>query len=134
MIKYSIIIPSYKDNQRTYELINNIISLGFDKATYEVIIVDNNEKEEIFFSDNDVVKVLHCKIPGSYEARNYGVNHAIGEYCIFTDSDCIPCDSWLKNIHRYILSSQAEVIAGPTKIYKGDSKNSAFLGGLFICV
>lgn len=127
MIKYSIIIPTYNDNQRTNELIEAILSLKFDKATYEVIVVDNNKNQQVFFPDNDKVNVLHCKTPGSYEARNYGVIHSVGEYCIFTDSDCIPCENWLKNIHINILSSHADVLAGPTKIYKGDSNSAAFL-------
>lgn len=127
MIKYSIIIPTYNDNQRTNELIDAILSLDFDKEVYEVIVVDNNEKQQVSFPDNEKVNVLHCKTPGSYEARNYGVIHSLGEYCIFTDSDCIPCENWLKNIHSNILRSCADVLTGPTKIYKGNSNNAAFL-------
>lgn len=41
------------------------------------------------------ISLLHCNLPGSYAARNYGVHKSSHEVIAFTDIDCLPCKEWL---------------------------------------
>ncbi|WP_394193706.1 glycosyltransferase [Pseudoalteromonas atlantica] len=128
MFKISIIIPTYRDTDRTIRLIKKLFRIEWSDKIFEIIIVDNNNSPEVFLTiDDNRLKVLHCAIPGSYCARNFGVQNASGDYMVFTDSDCDPSDDWFKNIYASLVKHQVDVIAGVTKISKGDSTKWAFL-------
>jgi len=127
MIKFSIIVPSYLDTDRTISLVNKLIVLDANEKIHEIIIVDNNKVAQIFFSGDSRVKILHCLSPGSYSARNYGVVHAQGDYIIFTDSDCMPAQNWFEQIYTKVLEENVEVIAGITQIERGTADKWAYL-------
>jgi glycosyltransferase involved in cell wall biosynthesis len=125
MIKFSIIVPSYLDNERTISLVSKLLTLNSSEKIYEIIIVDNNKKAQISFSVDSRVKVLHCETPGSYSARNYGVLNSQGNYVIFTDSDCMPDQNWFEKIYTTVLDGNVEVVAGVTKIERGTANKWA---------
>jgi glycosyltransferase involved in cell wall biosynthesis len=127
MIKFSIIVPSYLDNERTISLVNKLLTLDSNEKIHEIIVVDNNKNAQISFSSNSRVKVLHCLTPGSYSARNYGVLHAQGDYVIFTDSDCVPLSDWFKSIYTIVSEKKFEVVAGVTQIERGSADKLAYL-------
>lgn len=128
MYKISIIIPTYADNDRTVKLVKTLLSIESSENIHEIIVVDNNEYPELSFDfDRKCVNLVHCTTPGSYSARNFGVQVSTGEYLVFTDSDCEPKNDWIKNILSTIESNSYEVVAGVTKISQQNSKKWAFL-------
>ncbi|WP_353057092.1 glycosyltransferase family A protein [Microbulbifer sp. VAAF005] len=48
------------------------------------------------------MKTGKCKKPGSYAARNKGVELAEGDWLIFTDADCLPDSKWIAGIDRAV--------------------------------
>lgn len=97
----SIIIP-VKNNQTG---IDRFLKLFFttQKEVFfprEIIIVDNNSAEPVkiseYFTGNGIdIKVLTCKKRGAAAARNLGITNAVGKWLLFSDSDCIPTDTFI---------------------------------------
>jgi glycosyltransferase involved in cell wall biosynthesis len=95
----SVIIPHFNDVIRLEKCLRALMSQSIEKKIYEIIVVDNNSKEDLSFlkaSYPDVIFLLEDKV-GSYAARNKGLLQAKGSIIGFTDSDCIPDKDWLKN-------------------------------------
>nr|WP_242510879.1 glycosyltransferase [Halorhodospira halophila] len=95
----SVIIPTYRDEKRLQKCLDALQNQTYPAEDFEIIIVDNDEKENNHFSiklpDNAVLKKETT--PGSYIARNTGIKHAGGQVFAFTDSDCVPDPEWLQN-------------------------------------
>ncbi|MEZ9795142.1 glycosyltransferase family 2 protein, partial [Vibrio splendidus] len=127
MIKYSVIIPTYNDTERTVKLVNTIKEIIPKKVDVEIIIADNNPDLQVEFINIDDVRVIHCIEAGSYNARNKAILEAEGDLLIFTDSDCIPDENWISNIDKVVNRCGFDVIAGKTKIFRGNSTELAYL-------
>lgn len=91
-IKISVIVPVYNVEKYLEKCIESIINQTFEK--YEIILVDDGSTDsscEIvdYYGEKypQIINVFHKKNGGLGDARNYGINHAKGEYLIFIDSD-----------------------------------------------
>jgi len=58
------------------------------------------------------VRYCHTATPGSYAARNRGLELAKGEAIAFTDADCIPDADWILEGVRSLVSSPSAGIVG----------------------
>lgn len=113
-MRYSVIVPVYNEEENIDRLIESLLKLEVSNFSYEILIVDNNS------TDNTVkkikkypVKLLEEKRPGSYAARNKGINHASGEFLCFTDGDCIVDKDWLLNVNSFIINNNTfDLVAG----------------------
>ena len=92
---------------------------GLGDCVYEVIVVDNNSKDQT----KEVVKNLYSKFNGRLQyvfepkqglswARNCGVEHAKGELIAFTDDDVILGHEWLCGIMKFSRENYFEAIGG----------------------
>ena len=64
----------------------------------EILIVDNHSTPEITIPQQLYalpVRLLNCSKIGPAAARNVGIQSATGEWILFTDSDCIPSQSFI---------------------------------------
>lgn len=94
----SAIVPVYNDADRLSICLARLAAQSY--APIEVIVVDNGSE------DLEAVRkaIATCKfarlvceaMPGSYAARNRGVEEAKGEILAFTDADCVPSLSWIE--------------------------------------
>jgi glycosyltransferase involved in cell wall biosynthesis len=91
----SVIVPVYNGEESLLKLIAALKSQTYPQDYFEVLVVDNH-REPHLKNLPDWVHVYHEPRPGSYSARNKGIQHARGEILAFTDADCIPCLDWLK--------------------------------------
>ena len=97
----SVIIP-VKDNQ---EGVNRFLKSFFEthqRTSFprEVILVDNCSKvpltvPEQFQEYNLSIKIVRCLGRGPSCARNAGSQKARGSWLLFTDSDCVPTETFL---------------------------------------
>lgn len=73
-------------------------------STFEVIVVDDASSEKLGDLTNEykdrLLFSLHRleKNAGPGAARNAGVNKAVGEIVLFTDSDCVPAPDWVEKM------------------------------------
>ena len=92
---FSIIIPVYNVESYLGECVNSIVSQNLKDI--EIILIDDGSTDSSGvicdqLANRDCrVSVFHKKNGGLSEARNYGIEKANGDYCIFVDSD-----DWIK--------------------------------------
>jgi glycosyltransferase involved in cell wall biosynthesis len=120
LIKVSVVIPVYNNPDGLKKVLESLVDQNFNNNEYEIIIADNGSSD----GSLDVVKeyrgnypqlvnyVIEDKIQSSYAARNKGIGVAKGQVLAFTDSDCIPSESWLREGCNALLKDNASMIAG----------------------
>lgn len=127
MTLISVIIPTYRDTERLGKCIQALGNQTLDKAFFEVIVVNNYPNEILNLAsehlDNLKLRVVTEEKPGSYAARNRGIEEATGEILAFTDSDCIPDLRWLnsaREIFKQDINRQLGVLTGPIQLFFKD--------------
>ena len=91
MIKISVIMPIYNDEEKIYDSINSVLSQSL--TDIELICVDDGSTDnslrilKSLAEKDDRIRVFSQKNQGSGKARNKGISEAKGEYIAFLDSD-----------------------------------------------
>ncbi len=105
MPKFSIIVPVYNVENYIKKCVDSILAQSF--SDFELILVDDGSPDRCpeicdeYEKKDPRIKVFHIKNSGPSEARNFGINAAVGEYCWLVDSDdCISSDA-LEKIYPY---------------------------------
>ena len=87
----SVIIPVYNVEKYLRQCIDSIINQSYENL--EILIIDDGSTDDsgricdIYAERDNRIKVHHIENRGLSAARNYGLNHATGEYISFIDSD-----------------------------------------------
>ncbi|HDR51398.1 MAG TPA: glycosyltransferase family 2 protein [Mariniphaga anaerophila] len=118
-LKLSIIVPIYNHWHLVPNLISHLKLQTLKKDDYELLLIDNaSEKVPDTLSLPEFAKLLHCKTPGSYAARNAGIEKALGKILVFTDADCRPHPDWLTQGLRCLqeVNTTKVIIAGAIQI------------------
>lgn len=92
---FSIIIPTYNEEEYLPILLESIKSQNFDD--YEIIVADANSKDRT----REIAEEYGCVVvDGGLPAvgRNNGASVAKGEYLLFLDSDLKLTDEYLRNV------------------------------------
>jgi glycosyltransferase involved in cell wall biosynthesis len=116
MTNYSVIIPLYNRPSEIKDLLTSLVqqSLG----DFEVIIVEDGSEIESKhvvkeFEEQLRVRYLFQENTGPALARNYGADHAQGEFLIFFDSDCIIPEHYFRELDEVISGSAIDAFGGP---------------------
>ena len=116
----SVIIPVYNDNQRLELCLDALERQTHSKDAYEIVVIDNNSEEDVasVVDKFDCVKLVYEPRPGSYIARNKGLEFTQGEVIAFTDSDCIPQPQWLeKGVESLLNVPNCGLVAGRIDLF-----------------
>jgi len=123
----SVVIPCQDDGDRLKLCLNALYHQSYPYASYEVVVCDNNSTEDIdrICQQFPNVRYCHTATPGSYAARNRGLELAKGEAIAFTDADCIPDADWiLEGVRSLLLSPGAGIVGGHIQFFfEGDRPN-----------
>lgn len=125
-LKISVVVPIFEQWHLIDSLFCSLSRQNFPGTDWEFILVDNGSKSIPDF-DNPVENFQFevCSQAGSYAARNFGLGKAKGELIVFTDADCIPCESWLSQLwakHESNVNGGGDaVIAGGVEMRGADS-------------
>lgn len=93
----SIIVPVYNNESQIENWIESVLSLNYPSSKVEIIVVDNNSKEDTYRTIQKiaVTSLIEHRVQSSYAARNEGIKRSRGGIIAFTDSDCSADKDWI---------------------------------------
>jgi len=132
MVKISIIILNYKDNQGTFECIKSLENQIF--KNFEVIVIDNSENNEIFlelknllnqFNEILEIKLIQSKYNLFFASGvNLGIIHSQGDYiCLLNNDTIVDSDFLDKSIKFMESNSKIGFMCPKINLYKNPNKN-----------
>lgn len=97
--RVSIIIPVFNQGRELERCLSALERQTYPARRLEVIVVDNGSDEPIgrVTERFSFVRAIQEPTPGSYAARNRGIEASRGEILAFTDADCVPADDWVEH-------------------------------------
>lgn len=115
MPQISIVLPAYRVQAHLRECFESILTQSF--GDFEVIAVDDRSPDacgaimDEYAERDPRVRVFHLEQNvGLGEGRNIGLDHAVGEYVIFVDSDDLLAEGALWAIHERIEQVRPDVL------------------------
>ncbi|MES2419413.1 MAG: glycosyltransferase [Bacteroidota bacterium] len=113
---FSIIIPLYNRPQEIDELLNTLTKQTYTQ--FEVLVIEDgsvNDAKEIVNSYADRLAISYFFKPNAGQgfARNYGFEHAKGDYFVIFDSDCLIPADYLEIVAGYLFEHQLDAYGGP---------------------
>ncbi len=112
---FSVVVPVYNVSPYLERCITSLLAQNY--RDYEILLIDDGSTDdsgaicEQYGEQDSRIIVYHKKNGGLSSARNFGIDHAVGKYVIFVDSDDYiekkTCASLAKLIE---LSDEADVI------------------------
>ncbi|MBE6312313.1 MAG: glycosyltransferase family 2 protein [Bacteroidales bacterium] len=123
-MKVSVIIPAYNRGKLVIQALESLLLQDFDKKDYEVLVVDNNSKDNTKELITDFVKRYNAEInlkyiqekrQGDVYARHTGAYFAEGEILFFTDDDATFDTNWISEVYS-MFQENTQVGAIGTKI------------------
>jgi len=100
-------------------LVDHLAGQDLPRQDYEIVIVDNGSSDDTW----DVLQQIAATAPvelrvlrnppgnGPAAGRNRAWRDARGEICAFTDDDCMPMSTWLREL-RASMQDRSVVVAG----------------------
>ena len=95
----TVITPVHNHWHLVPNLLQCLAAQTLPQSEFEIVLVENasdNYQPPDQLPPN--ARIEHCTTPGSYAARNHAIEHATGEWLVFTDADCLPRPDWLQNL------------------------------------
>ncbi|MEO7991418.1 MAG: glycosyltransferase [Chryseolinea sp.] len=131
MIKYSIIIPVYNRPQEVDELLHSLVSQTL--KSFEVIIVEDGSSvrcDDVVDRYRDTLTIQYFYKPntGPGPSRNFGYEHARGEYFVVFDSDCIIPSQYLHSVEKSLSENHWDAWGGPDKAHENFSRLQRAMG------
>ncbi|MGV8984107.1 glycosyltransferase [Clostridium sp.] len=115
IIKVSIIVPVYNTEKYLDKCLHSLVNQTLDLI--EIIIVNDGstDKSQVIIDDYmnkypDRVKVYIKSNGGLSEARNFGIEKAIGEYIGFVDSDDYVNINMFKSLYEAAILKNADIV------------------------
>lgn len=140
-ISFSVIIPARNEQDSIQGCIESIVNGTYDKALYEVIVVDDfstDKTGEILRSLQskypDLIKVIDLSVVldsrpiNAYKkkALALAIEASGGNWILTTDADCILPPRWLEYYNSYILDTGKRFVAAPVRFIDTGSFVSKF--------
>lgn len=120
MRTYSIIIPVYNRPDEIADLLQSLVKQTY--VHFEVVIVEDGSSiccKDIVdrYVGRLTIRYYYIDNCGPGKARNYGVQHSVGEYIIILDSDCILPATYLEQVHDSYKRYGADAFGGADKAH-----------------
>ncbi len=97
-VEASVIIPTYQCWDQLQTCLDGLVAQTLDVHRFEILAVNNDPSDPVpeGFRLPPNARILSEAKPGSYAARNRGIEEAAAELLFFTDSDCQPDPLYLE--------------------------------------
>ncbi|GAA2900061.1 glycosyltransferase family 2 protein [Enterococcus pseudoavium] len=124
MVAISVIVPVYNVEDLLSKCVDSILIQSF--KDFELLLINDGSKDksgnicEEYAKKDSRISVYHKKNGGLSSARNYGIEHAHGNFITFIDSDDFVDKSMLKILYDNMIENDADLsITGVRDIYDG---------------
>lgn len=113
MPQISVVVPVYKVEKYLARCIDSILDQTY--KDFELILVDDGSPDKCgemcdeFARKDNRIKVIHKKNGGLSDARNVGIENAIGRYIAFVDSDDFIHSEMLSVLYENIIETSSEI-------------------------
>ncbi len=110
--KVSLVVPIFNVEKYLQECLERVVNQTLDEI--QIILVNDGSTDqsgyiaEQFAKNDSRITLIDQPNKGLSVARNVGVNHAIGDYVAFVDSDDFPFLNYCEDLYRYALQSNAD--------------------------
>jgi len=110
----SVIVPMYNAERYLAGCLDGLVSQDYPSSDYEILLVDNQSTDRSVEIGRRYPRVtlLSEAAPGAYLARNRGIRAARGEILAFTDPDCVPAASWIREIASAMADPEIDLVCG----------------------
>ncbi len=123
----SVIIPVFNDGERLKLCLAALAQQTYARSHFEVIVIDNGsdhpELTQNAVEAHENATLAFEAVPGSYAARNRGLELARGEVIAFTDADCIPAPDWIERGLDQLQTPNCGQVVGKVKLFFADSQH-----------
>lgn len=109
-MKFSVIIPTWRDNQSLKICLNSLLAQDYPKEDFEIILIS---KKNLKIKKPRVKVVQIGDQINHAQARNLAIPYARGEILAFCDDDCILPPNWLSSALPYFRDKKLDLIGGP---------------------
>ncbi len=118
---FSIIIPVYNRPKEVEELLESLSAQTC--KNFEVVLVEDGSTvkcDDVAAAYKDKIEVNYFFKPNSGRSltRNYGMEHAKGDYFVFFDSDCIIPPCYFETLSRELDAHYTDCYGGPDKAHE----------------
>ncbi|MFH1454996.1 MAG: glycosyltransferase family 2 protein [bacterium] len=129
-ILITVIIPTYKHEERFTNLIDLVCSLSTTsniKYIKEIILVDNGnslslDSDILKFKNYNNVKIIEEKSIGLNYARNTGIIEATTDIIAFLDDDVVVSEYWAESISKGYNEQNILCVGGPVFVKDKETK------------
>lgn len=124
-LQYSFIIPIYNRPDEVDELLSSFKAMETN-LNYEIVIVEDGSTEtseaiiETYNADLDI-SYFFKENTGPGDSRNYGMQHAKGNYFIILDSDVIMPKNYLSEVDKSLKTAYVDCFGGPDAAHESFS-------------
>ena len=118
----SVIVLNYFGEKVINQVLTSLLKLDYPKKKYEIIVVDNNSKDnsrEIlirYSKDYSNIKLVFLNTNlGFSKGNNIGIRKAKGEFVALLNNDCVVEENWLREMVKTATKGK-EIFAVNSKI------------------
>jgi len=110
----SVLIINYNTYIETINCIKSIIDSNLGNLKYEIIVLENNSKKNIYKFKKDNIKIWPLgKNYGFSKAINYGISKSSYEYILSVNPDVTVCKNSIIKILSYFKDNDNSGVIGP---------------------
>ena len=115
----SVIIPVGPGDEELVDgVLTSLCHQSYPSDRFEVVVVSSTPaKLELPDYPGMTVLAVQEERPGSYAARNTGVNSASGDVLAFTDADCVAHPDWLFQGVQPLRFNPSLIVGGPIQMF-----------------
>ncbi|MEZ4779610.1 MAG: glycosyltransferase [Flavobacteriaceae bacterium] len=115
-VSFSFIIPVYNRPDEIQELLDSFLKVE-GNSEFEIIIIEDGSS----ISSQSIVETFMSQLNISYffksnsgpgDSRNYGMQHANGNYFIILDSDCLLPSHYFVTVKKYLSITFVDCFGG----------------------
>ena len=124
-LQFSFIIPVFNRPDEIQELLQSFVALKTE-TKYEIVIIEDGST----LTSKAIIESFQSKLTISYffkensgpgDSRNFGMQHANGNYFIILDSDCILPENYLVEVETSLSKNFVDCFGGPDAAHQSFS-------------